>query len=120
MDTCIQLFDSIRTCFYLYYFQILRISPQNIDDTMLHLITESKLKHLHIVQNGNTPKTVMPCSAKAWTHFKRHASEYLQVHLEANSNGTNECELLIQPDAPIHSITCKNVIQFTKQEMDFK
>lgn len=79
---------------------------------MLHLIPKSKLKHLHIVQNENTPKTVMPCSAKAWSHFKQHASEHLHVHLEATSKGTNECDLLIQPEAPIHSITCKNVRLF--------
>ncbi|XP_055317479.1 F-box only protein 39 [Sitodiplosis mosellana] len=88
--------------------EILKLSPQNIDDSMLHLIVESNLKHLHIVQNENTPKTVMPCSAKAWTHFKQHASEHLQVHLEAISKYTNGCDLLIQPEAPVHSITCKN------------
>ncbi|XP_031622465.1 uncharacterized protein LOC116340235 [Contarinia nasturtii] len=80
--------------------EILKISPQNIDDSMLRLIAVSKLKHLHIVQNENTPKTVMPCTAKAWTHFKRVASENIHVHLETNSNRNGECDLVIQPEAP--------------------
>lgn len=83
---------------------------------MLRLIVDSKLKHLHIVQNENTPKTVTPCSARAWAHFKQNASEHMQVHLEAISNDTNECDLLIQPGAPVHSITCKNV-RFQPREL---
>lgn len=77
---------------------------------MLRLIAQSsKLKHLHIVQNENTPKTVTACNEKAWIHFKQCAPEGLRVHLEAISNGQTECDLLIQPEAPVYSITCKNV-----------
>lgn len=88
----------------------MKISPQNIDDSMLRHLTQSKLKHLHIVQNENTPRTVMPCSVKAWLQFKHLARDNLRTHLEAISKENEECDLLIQPDAFIHSIKCKNVI----------
>lgn len=76
---------------------------------MLHLISQSNLKHLHIVQNENTPETVTPCGARAWLKFKRDASKNLRVHLGAVSKRDMDCDLVIQPEAPVHSITCKNV-----------
>lgn len=76
---------------------------------MIRQMVESKLKHLYIVQNENTPKTVMPCSARAWLHFKRHTGDRLRVNLVANSKGKIECDFLIQPEAPVYSITCQNV-----------
>lgn len=82
----------------------MKISPQNIDDSMLQALTDTNLMHLHIVQNGNTPQTVMPCSAKAWTNFKCMVNENPKIHLSAI-----ECDLLIQPEAPIYSITCELV-----------
>lgn len=91
--------------------QTLKISPQNIDDSMIGLIADSKLKDLHIIQNEITPKTVLPCSAKVWCKFKRRANE-MRVHLSARSNGEFECELLIQPEAPIYCVECENVFHF--------
>lgn len=101
----LSLFNPI---FSLKNSQTLKISPQNIDDLMIGLIAESKLKDLHIIQNEITPKTVLPCSAKAWRKFKRRANE-IRVHLSARSNGEFECELLIQPEAPIYCVECENV-----------
>lgn len=87
----------------------MKISPQNIDDSLLDSIVGSNLTHFHIVQNENTPKTAVPCSVKAWSRFKRYASEQLKLHLDAISKRKNGCELLVQPEAPVHSITCENV-----------
>lgn len=36
---------------------ILAVSPQNLDDDVLELIGQSKLQHLHIVQNRYSPVT---------------------------------------------------------------
>lgn len=93
--------------FFLWIFkQILKISPQNIDDLMLQALVDTNLMHLYIIQNGNTPKAVMPCSEKAWINFKRMMtnSEHPKIHLSAA-----DCDLLIQPEAPVYSIARKNV-----------
>lgn len=79
---------------------------------MLYSIAKSDLIRFHIIQNENTPKTVVACSIKAWSKFKQLAKERLKVHLEAISSGNDECELLIQPEAPVHSIKCRNVSVF--------
>ena len=71
---------------------------------MLKALINTNLMHLHIVQNQNTPGTVMPCSAKAWTNFKCMINENPKIHLTAIN-----CDLLIQPEAPVYSITCKMV-----------
>lgn len=97
-------------CLILFKLKVLKISPQNINDSMLWLITDSQIKHLYIVQNENTPATAMPCSINAWFKFKRRAKD-LRVHLILSSNG-EVCNLLIQPKAPIYSIKCENVIDF--------
>lgn len=71
---------------------------------MLQALIDTNLMHLYIVQNANTPDTVMPCSAKAWTLFKCMVNESPKIHLSAI-----ECNLLIQPEAPVYSITCEMV-----------
>lgn len=77
---------------------------------MLRCLTQSKLKHFYIVQNENTSKTVMPCSSKAWLYFKQYAPNDIQIHLEGTFNEIMNSNFLIQPDAFIQSIKCKNVI----------
>lgn len=34
-----------------YLFQILVITPQNLGDDVIYLLGQTKLKHLHILQN---------------------------------------------------------------------
>lgn len=86
-----------------YYFQILVISPQNIDDDVLILLADSRIRHLHLLQNRYTPASICitPCNAKAWRIVKRDNSN-LCVHLRVES--TKDGEVLIQPEAPVYSI----------------
>ncbi|XP_037033542.1 uncharacterized protein LOC119072433 [Bradysia coprophila] len=83
--------------------QILVISPQNIDDDVLILLADSRIRHLHLLQNRYTPSSICiaPCSAKAWRIVKRDNSN-LCVHLRVES--TKDEEVLIQPEAPVYSI----------------
>lgn len=72
---------------------------------MLQALTDTNLMHLHILQNENTPKFVLPCSAKAWINFKKRVmTERPKIHLSAI-----DCDLLIQPEAPVYSITLEMV-----------
>lgn len=73
---------------------------------MLNVISSSntKLKYLIIVQNENTPKTVLPCSANAWILFQKQTNGNVRVNLYASV-----CGLLLQPMAPVYSITCCDV-----------
>lgn len=56
----------------------------------------------------------MPCEENAWRAFKR-INVTTRVHLYASDadssefSGYGEVELLIQPAAPIYSVTCRNV-----------
>lgn len=97
-----------RVCiFFLIFSQILVISPHNIDDKILEILSESKLLHLYLLQNEHTPKniTVAACSSKAWGNFHdRNAS--IQVHLVIDVV-RNDTDLVIQPNAPVYSVTYK-------------
>lgn len=79
------------------------ISPQNIDDDVIILLADSKLRHLHLVQNRYTPSSICisSCSEKAWILMKRDNPK-LFVHLRVES--TNDGEILLQPEAPVRSI----------------
>lgn len=83
--------------------QILVITPQNLDDDVLMLLADSKVRHLHILQNRYTPSGIVtsPCTAKGWRLVKRD-NPNLNVHLRVES--TSDSEILIQPEAPVRSI----------------
>ncbi|XP_053965282.1 uncharacterized protein LOC129245870 [Anastrepha obliqua] len=84
--------------------QILTISPQNIDDDVLLLLADTKLKHLHLLQNRYTSTylSISPCTVKAWRQLKRD-NPRLKVHLRVESMGDGE--VVFQPEAPVYSIT---------------
>ncbi|KNC31013.1 hypothetical protein FF38_03272 [Lucilia cuprina] len=84
--------------------QILTISPQNIDDDVLMLLADTKLKHLHLLQNCYTSSylTIGHCSVKAWRVLKRDNPK-LKVHLRVES--MNDGEIVFQPEAPVYSVT---------------
>lgn len=90
------------------------MSPQSIDKDLLKILAKSNLKDFWIIQNELTPKTVMPCDENAWQTFKM-INVTTRVHLyasDADSSdfcGYGDVELLIQPAAPIYSVTCQNV-----------
>ncbi|XP_065200607.1 F-box only protein 39 [Planococcus citri] len=78
------------------------ISPQSLGDDVLCLLAETKLRHLHIVQNSYTPTDVKPISAKAWK-LCRKQSPNLRVHLRVESN--KDRSILWQECAPVYTIT---------------
>ncbi|XP_055388355.1 F-box/LRR-repeat protein 3, partial [Condylostylus longicornis] len=83
--------------------KVLVISPQNIDDDVLQLIADTKLKHLFLYQNRYTPMStsIRNCSEKAWKIIKRDNPE-LKVHIKVESFQSNE--FVFQPEAPVYSI----------------
>ncbi|KAL9918892.1 F-box only protein 39 [Glossina fuscipes fuscipes] len=84
--------------------QILTIAPQNIDDDILSLLGDTRLKHLHLLQNCYTASylTINHCSVRAWRTLKRD-NPRLKIHLRLES--LSDGELVIQPEAPVYSIT---------------
>lgn len=71
---------------------------------MLQLISDSNLRHLHLLQNSYSPpgEGVAACSSRAWYSLK-HTNPKLKVHLEIDSNAY-DAEIVIQLDAPVYSI----------------
>lgn len=88
---------------------------------MLLLFADSRLQHLHLLQNCYTPshRRIESCSARAWRILKRDNPK-LMVHLRVESlpvvvsgaGGTTTAtaataefsEILWQPEAPVHSV----------------
>lgn len=68
------------------------------------LLGDTKLKHLHLLQNCYTTSylAIAHCSVKAWRVLKRD-NPYLKVHLRLES--LNDGELVFQPEAPVYSVT---------------
>lgn len=95
------LFEILTT--HRILLQVLVISPQSVDDDILTLLADSKVRHLHLLQNQYTPcaARISACSAKAWRTVKRDNPD-LCVHLRVESTG--EAEALLQPEAPVVSI----------------
>lgn len=83
---------------------MLTISPQNIDDDVLSLLADTKLRHLHLLQNCYTPKyvTISACGVKAWRSLKK-TNPRMRVHLRLEN--LDDGEVVLQPEAPVHSIT---------------
>ncbi|XP_050092027.1 uncharacterized protein LOC126575393 [Anopheles aquasalis] len=83
--------------------QVLIVSPQNVDDDVLLLLADSKVKHLTLLQNRYTPPAlaISPCSAKAWLTVRRD-NPRLRVHLRVES--TSNAQILLQPEAPVASM----------------
>lgn len=85
--------------------KVLIISPQNLDDDVLQLLSSTALRHLHIFQNNYSPTTPAACSAKAWKQL-RNDNPKIKVHLrvESSTNG----DITFQPNAPVYSVTYKS------------
>lgn len=83
---------------------MLTISPQNIDDDVLSLLADTKLRHLHLLQNCYTPNhlTISACGVKAWRSLKA-TNPRMRVHLRMEN--LVDGEVVLQPEAPVHSIT---------------
>lgn len=81
---------------------VLIISPQNLDDDVLQLLSSTALRHLHIFQNSYSPTTPAACSAKAWKALRKE-NQKIQVHLRIES--TTNADMTFQPNAPVYSVT---------------
>lgn len=83
--------------------QVLVISPQNLGEDVLALIGQTRLRHLHILQNRFTPSELilLPVSGRAW-QLCRKSNIHLSVHLELESQ--REREIIWQERAPVRSI----------------
>ncbi|XP_039436967.1 uncharacterized protein LOC120418586 [Culex pipiens pallens] len=85
--------------------QVLVVSPQNIDDDVLTLLADSRVRHLYLFQNRYTPAAIAisPCSVRGWRLLRRD-NPNLRVHLRAEST-SGAAEILLQPEpAPVHSM----------------
>lgn len=82
---------------------MLVISPQNLGEDVLSLIGQTKLRHLHILQNRFTPSelVLLPVSGRAW-YACRKGNANLSVHLKVESQ--REREVIWQDRAPVRSI----------------
>lgn len=85
--------------------KVLIISPQNLDDDVLQLLSSTALRHLHIFQNSYSPTTPAACSAKAWRQL-RMDNPKIKVHLRVES--TTNGDITFQPNAPVYSITYRS------------
>lgn len=90
------------------------MSPQSIDENLLKILAKCELKDFWIIQNELTPKTIVPCDENAWRAF-RMINVTTRIHLYASDADSSDfsnfgdVELLIQPAAPIYSVTYQNV-----------
>lgn len=82
--------------------KVLVISPQNLDDDVLQLLSSTALKHLHIFQNNYSPTTPAACSAKAWKQLRKENPK-IKVHLRIETS--SNADITLQPNAPVYSVT---------------
>ena len=77
----------------------------------------SNLSNLHLLQNRYTPSSISisACSPKGWKLLKKD-NPRVRVHLRVE-NLTNG-EILLQPDAPVYSLTYQTLkTQITSEKM---
>ncbi|XP_022207835.2 uncharacterized protein LOC111064417 isoform X1 [Nilaparvata lugens] len=77
------------------------ISPQNLSDDIVYLLSETGLQDLHIIQNRYTPLEVPAVGAKCWRECAKR-SAHLSVHLRVESK--RERQLLWQEAAPVRTV----------------
>lgn len=80
--------------------KLLYISPQNLGPDLIWLISHTRLRHLHIVQNTYTEWGVS-VDAKVWINMVKQ-SRQIKVHL--SSTGKPKNEIIWQERAPVSSI----------------
>ncbi|XP_060527532.1 uncharacterized protein LOC132702781 [Cylas formicarius] len=81
----------------------LHISPQNLGEDLVQLLGQTKLKHLHILQNTYTMDDVfVPAVAAAAWKAMRKINQKLNVHLAVESKRPKR--LVWQEGAPVRSV----------------
>ncbi|XP_044271820.1 uncharacterized protein LOC123015857 isoform X1 [Tribolium madens] len=83
--------------------QVLYISPQNLGDDIIELLSHTKIKHIHILQNRYTPNdiNIKPVGFKTWKVARKNNPE-LRVHLQLES--LKEKPLIWQQGAPVSTV----------------
>ncbi|XP_075220299.1 uncharacterized protein LOC142323877 isoform X2 [Lycorma delicatula] len=79
----------------------LAISPQNLGDDVVYLLSETRLKNLDIIQNRYTPLDIPPVNPKTWRDCRKKNNK-LAVHLKVESK--RDRQLLWQEEAPVHTV----------------
>ncbi|XP_017877267.1 uncharacterized protein LOC108623339 isoform X2 [Ceratina calcarata] len=85
------------------------ISPQNLHDDVIDLLSYTKLEHLHIVQNRYSPKdtTVTLPRRRVWVKMRKN-NPRIKVHFEIESHKPTDIllpiDLLEHDSVPCHSI----------------
>lgn len=69
------------------------------------MLSETRLQHLHILQNRYTPVDVGPVDSFDWKHCVK-TNPTLRVHLRVES--VHDRQVLWQPSAPVSSIIYKS------------
>lgn len=114
MFHCLQVnaliyFHIYRVILHIFHidWQVLIISPQNIDDRLLQMLAESSLKHLYLLQNthSSVSTSICACTSRAWTQFRKK-NDIMRIHLRLES--LDDGSILLQPQAPVYSITYRN------------
>ncbi|RZC42746.1 uncharacterized protein BDFB_000327 [Asbolus verrucosus] len=84
-------------------FHVLYISPQNLGDDVIELLSHTNIKHIHILQNRYTPNDIIikPVSYKTWKTTRKNSPK-LKVHLQIES--LKERALIWQQGAPVTTI----------------
>lgn len=91
------------------------ISPQSLGSDLLLMLSQTGLRHLHILQNRYTPIDIEPLNYFDWKQCRK-TNPTLKVHLRVES--VRERQILWQPGAPVSSIIYKSPnIQVTIEEM---
>lgn len=81
------------------------ISPQNLGSDLLLMLSQTRLRHLHILQNRYTPVDIEPLHYFDWKQCAK-TNPVLKVHLRVES--IRERQILWQPSAPVTSIIYKS------------
>lgn len=81
------------------------ISPQNLGNEVIDLLSHTNLKHLHILQNRYTPHAfeikIDAVSAITWRNCRKN-NPYLRVHLQLET--IKEKPLIWQEEAPVWTV----------------
>ncbi|XP_063981305.1 uncharacterized protein LOC135164664 isoform X1 [Diachasmimorpha longicaudata] len=89
--------------------QVLVVSPQNLDEDVLELISHTKLEHFHILQNRYSPadSVIKLPRNEAWVKVRKN-NKKLQVHIEVESK---KPDMILPLEFPEHSaIPCHSII----------
>lgn len=81
------------------------ISPQNLGGDLLAMLSQTRLRHLHVLQNRYTPADIGPVHSFDWKHCAK-SNPALRVHLRVES--IRDRQVLWQPGAPVFSIIYKS------------